>query len=203
MLRRLAAVLLLATVVLVVSASAAAAQTTNPPEQTDVIVPVAVLAAVIYALIGFAKLVRNADWNGAKTQAIVWAASILGVVLVSVSELGSRIDVLGIPLDDASWPLRIIVGLVPAAIGITGYDVKKAIDNSDTSNSLPLFTHLPGALGGKKQQSVEAESLEEYAAAFPATQSAEEAFGEAGSEEPPPGVVAPEDAHDGEDAPTP
>lgn len=114
----------------------------------EVIAPLAILAAVIYGFVSFAKMLRNGDTNGAKTQAVVWLGSIGGVYLVAESFFGTKIDVYGTPLADLDWATKLVVGLVPAALGIVGYDLKKAVDGSDTANSLPLFDKLP--TGGTK-----------------------------------------------------
>lgn len=115
----------------------------------EVLAPLALLAAVIYAFVNFAKLVANADWNGVKTQGIVWIGSIGGVLLVAEATVfGDKIDVYGIALSELGWANKIVIGLVPAAIGIVGYDVKKTFDRSDSSRTLPLFDRLP--TGGKR-----------------------------------------------------
>lgn len=101
---------------------------------------IAVIAAVAYSLLNFVKLVRNQDWNGAITMASVWVVVLIAIVVIGDTRWGDTIDLGGMHVSDLSFGEQLLVALVPASFGIVGFDVKKALDNTDSAKSPALVT---------------------------------------------------------------
>lgn len=97
-------------------------------------VPLITMTAMIWAVINFLKYARNADWNGALTQLAVWAAGVGVVVLFAHSDWAASIPVGDLSLDQLNGWSLVIAGFAAGSAASTGFDIKKAVDHSDTAH---------------------------------------------------------------------
>lgn len=98
-------------------------------------VPVLALLALVYAVINFLKEVTNKQVNAVVTQLITWVAGVVGVWLFSESDFGSAIAVgeTGYTLSNINFSSLILVGLTIGSLAMVAYDLKKAIDRTDSA----------------------------------------------------------------------
>lgn len=104
-----------------------------------IVVPLALFGGLLYALINFAKNVRAGDKNAWTTQAIVWGAGVILTFLFAFSMFGDSMKITDeLSLSQLDPAATLIVGLSASSLVSAGYDVKKALDNSDTAKTPPL-----------------------------------------------------------------
>jgi hypothetical protein len=110
------------------------------------IVPLVLLGALVYKLIDFIKYVRAGDWNAVATQATVWIAGIVVVLLFAASTMGAAIMLpgLGVTLGSLAIVDKVIIGLFASSLFSAGKDVLKAVDNTQTAATPPLTTLSQG-----------------------------------------------------------
>ena len=102
-------------------------------------VPFAMLVALFYKITVFIKAVTNKQWNDVITQVIVWGAGIAGVMLFAASSFAGSIPVFDTTtLASMGIVEQVIIGLSFASVASAAFDVKKAIDNTDSAKTLPL-----------------------------------------------------------------
>ena len=102
-------------------------------------VPTLALAALVMSLINFGKYVRGADWNGAGTQLVAWAAGVLAVILTAATDWADGIEVGGQALSSLNAASLILIGLTIASTGSLLTEFKKALDGSDSAAKPDLF----------------------------------------------------------------
>jgi hypothetical protein len=73
------------------------------------------------------------------TQLVVWISGIAAVFLYAESQLGDTVTIGKTTLDHADSATKLIVGLMIGSIASATVDVKKAIDNTDSSKQPPLI----------------------------------------------------------------
>ncbi len=97
------------------------------------------LVAVIWKVVDFLKYLTSGDWNGAATQASVWASALVVSLLAREAEPFSGIGVVGSTFGDLGWPALVLfaLGIGSTASGLV--DVKKALDNTDSAAVPPLL----------------------------------------------------------------
>lgn len=106
-------------------------------------IPVVQMAVLVFAVINFLKAVRVKDTNNALTQIIVWVAGVLVVLLAAQTDFAAGINVGDHALTTLNiWSL-IFVGLTIASLASFGVEVKKALDNTDSSKAVSMFTDKP------------------------------------------------------------
>lgn len=103
-------------------------------------VPLVALGALIWKVMDFLKAAKNKDWNVVLTQAIAWIAGIVCVVAFAASSnFGGDITVMGdLTLSSLSVIEQVIIGMVLSSSVSVGFDLKKALDNSDSAKTPPL-----------------------------------------------------------------
>ena len=103
-------------------------------------VPVVVLGALIWKFADFLKLVSTKDWSAAITQLAVWGSGVAGVALVAQTDFASAVPVGEFTLATLNGWSLLVAGLSLSSTASVGYDVKRAIDSSDSAkmpNLLP------------------------------------------------------------------
>jgi hypothetical protein len=97
------------------------------------------LAALVWKFISVVKMVTGKDLTGVVTQALTWAAGIIAVVLAAQADVSASLTVFGGQALGAldGWS-QILAGLALASAASATYDVKKAIDNTDSSSEPKL-----------------------------------------------------------------
>ncbi len=104
--------------------------------------PLALLGALVYKFVDFLKFVRARNWNAAVTQLVAWAAGILAITLFANSDFASGIDFSGKTLDSLNFLSQVIIGLSATSLFSAFYDVKRAIDNTDSAKTPALVTEV-------------------------------------------------------------
>ncbi len=102
--------------------------------------PLALLGALVYKFVDFLKFVRVKDWNSAGTQAVAWLAGILAITLFANSDFSSGIDFGGQALGSLNFVSQVIVGLSATSLFSAFYDVKRALDNTDSAKTPALIS---------------------------------------------------------------
>jgi ethanolamine utilization microcompartment shell protein EutS len=99
------------------------------------------LAALVVKIVGVVKSFGK-DWNYVLTQVVTWVA---GIAVLAVGAQASVTEDLAIP--GVSVPLglldgwsTVLVGLVLGSTAAFGYDVKKAIDSTDSAAEPSLLS---------------------------------------------------------------
>ena len=105
-------------------------------------VPIAMMVALVFAFVDFLKGLTNKDWNSVTTQLIGWAAGVAGVFIAGSSMFASEIKIGSQSLNALDSPTKLFVGLMIASTAKVAFDVKKALDGTDSAATPTL---LPGA----------------------------------------------------------
>lgn len=113
------------------------------------IASLAALLALTWKFIDFLKLLANlpGSKNGVITQLASWAAAVGAVFLYGASQVGSRVIVDELSVDQMDTPTKILVGLAIGSAASAVVDWKKATDNSDTAVIPPLVPFPPEGEG--------------------------------------------------------
>lgn len=106
-------------------------------------VPLVLLGALVYKFVDFLKYLRVGDWNAAGTQAIAWVAGIVAVILFAATDFGKSIDVGGQALSDLNFASTLVIGLSATSLFSTVYDLKSAVDRTDSGKTPALVTDTP------------------------------------------------------------
>lgn len=97
------------------------------------------MTALIKKIIDFLKFITNRDWNGAATQAIVWIAGVVVVMLYAQTDWAETFGFAGILLSDMNLASQIAIGLGFGSVASFGADWIKARDHTDSAAMPPLF----------------------------------------------------------------
>lgn len=103
------------------------------------LLPVALVGALVYTVINFLKLVTNRQWSGVATQVCTWLGGVIVVVIASRSSFGPSVNVAGVALSSANAADLALIGLSASSLFSAFYDVKRAIDNTDSASTPPLL----------------------------------------------------------------
>ncbi len=102
--------------------------------------PIALLGALVYKFVDFLKFVKVGDWNSAGTQAVAWLAGILAITLFANSDFSTGIEFGGQSLASLNFVSQVVIGLSATSLFSAFYDVKRALDNSDSAKTPPLIS---------------------------------------------------------------
>ncbi len=102
--------------------------------------PIALLGALVYKFVDFLKFVKVGDWNSAGTQAVAWLAGILAITLFANSDFSAGIDFGGQSLSSLNFVSQVVIGLSATSLFSAFYDVKRALDNTDSAKTPPLIS---------------------------------------------------------------
>lgn len=106
----------------------------------------AALAALVIKIVSVVKAIGK-DNNIVATQVVVWAVGIIVLFLAGEADVTSGMVIPGfsdIHLGDLDAASIVLAGLALGSSGAFAYDVKKAVDNSDSATEPAL---LPGETG--------------------------------------------------------
>lgn len=112
------------------------------------------IALLIVKLLTLAKYLTNlGDIKARKDAVTLVSAMVVGVVVVILAAHAAITEAVvippsTIPLGLLDWPSQVFLGLVATSLGAFAYDVKKAIDGSDSAREPHLFG--PPAGGGDR-----------------------------------------------------
>lgn len=100
--------------------------------------PLVALGLVLYTLLNAAKYMMNRDWNALLTQIVGFGIAIGVVFLFSATDWADKIGVGDKTLANINGLSKVVVAFVVLAVGVGGYDFKRAIDRSDSAQTPPL-----------------------------------------------------------------
>ncbi len=103
-------------------------------------VPLALLGALVYKFVDFLKFVKVFDWNAAGTQLIAWAAGIGAITLFANSNFSAEIIFGGQSIGSLNFVSQAIIGLSATSLFSAFYDVKRALDNTDSARTPSLIS---------------------------------------------------------------
>lgn len=98
------------------------------------------LPVLVWKFTDFLKAVRNSDWNAVVTQLITWLAALGALGVVAATSFGDTIPVPGTDLMVGSLGFMecVLVAITAGSGASAAYDVKKALDNTDSAVTPPL-----------------------------------------------------------------
>jgi hypothetical protein len=98
-----------------------------------------IFGALILKLTDFVKYVRNGDKNGMVTTVTGWAVGLVSIWLILQTDWADEIKFGDEALSSLNTGSKIVLALVATSVAGVLYDVKKAVDNTDTA-STPRMT---------------------------------------------------------------
>lgn len=101
-------------------------------------VPVLVLGALVLKFTDFLKLVHAKDWNAVITQLVAWGSGVAGAALIAQTDFAGAVPIGEFTLATLNGWSLIVAGLSLASTASVGYDVKRALDSSDSAKMPPL-----------------------------------------------------------------
>lgn len=96
-------------------------------------IPTAMLLALVWKFVDFLKALTNKQTNTAVTQLVVWAGGIAAVFLAGASQFAPEINVGTHTLEALDGATKLFVGLMIGSATSAAFDVKKALDGSDSA----------------------------------------------------------------------
>lgn len=99
-----------------------------------------VLATLASKFVDFLKFLRNKDWNAAFTQAAVWVSGAVVMFLASAAAVTHDVVIpnLNVTFGQLDGGSKILIGTAITSLLSVGFDLKKAIDSTDTARTPPL-----------------------------------------------------------------
>jgi hypothetical protein len=97
-----------------------------------------ILGAFVLKLVDFIKYLRNSDWNGVVSLLITWVVGLVAVQVFIATQWGDEIRVGAHTLGELDGTSKLVLGLVIPSLASLLYDVKKAVDNTDSAATPPL-----------------------------------------------------------------
>jgi hypothetical protein len=97
------------------------------------------LAALVWKITSVLKYLTSGQVRQTVTQVIPWVAGILAVVVAAQADVAEGIVVFGThALGDLDGWSQILAGISLGSAASVGYDVKKAVDATDSATEPPL-----------------------------------------------------------------
>lgn len=97
------------------------------------IVPMVLMGALVWKLVDVLKYVSAQQWREALTQVIAWTSGVAVAFLLGATRFGDGIVFNDVTLGDMRGWEKVVVGLMATSLLSATYDVKKAIDGSDSA----------------------------------------------------------------------
>lgn len=98
------------------------------------------LLALVWKFTDFLKHAAARDLNGVVTQLVAWVAGFVAVVLFAHSAYAGHLVIHGLRFDHVSWVDQLLAGLLIGSAGSASYDVKTALDQTDSA-ATPRLLH--------------------------------------------------------------
>lgn len=108
-------------------------------------IPAIAMIALILKLVDFLKSITNKDKNAIVTQGFTWLFATAVVALYSQTAWAGNLEFGGQTLENMNLASIIAVGLALGSTASTGFDLKKAIDRSDSAKTPTLLPPEPVA----------------------------------------------------------
>jgi uncharacterized membrane protein len=91
------------------------------------------LTALVVKITSVIKRASVGDVQAVLTQTVVWVVAVLAMFLVAQADIAGGLTIGEAALSAYDWQSLIVVGLALGSGGSFAYDVKRAIDNTDTA----------------------------------------------------------------------
>jgi hypothetical protein len=105
----------------------------------DALTAAVLFGAFVLKLVDFIKSAAAGDRNGLATIVIGWAAGIVAVFVFTLTQWADEVRIGDETLQDLTGPSKIVLGLVATSVAAYFYDVKKALDRTDTASTPRLL----------------------------------------------------------------
>lgn len=94
----------------------------------------ATLALLIVKVVSFLKFLLARSWNDVITQAVVWVGGTLVLLIAAQADVTAGLVIWGdVRLGNMDFWSVVLAGLSLSSTGSFGFDVKTAIDNTDSA----------------------------------------------------------------------
>ena len=104
-----------------------------------------IFGALILKLVDFVKYLRNGDANGIITIVTGWIVGFVAIQLILLTDWPDEISFGKETLADLNFSSQVVLSLVATSVAGVLYDIKKAVDNTDTASTPRLTTDAEGA----------------------------------------------------------
>lgn len=91
------------------------------------------LLALVWKFTDFLKHLTSRDTNAVVTQLVAWVGGFVAVVLFAHSAYAPHLVIHGLRFNHVSWVDQLLAGLLIGSAGSASYDLKKALDQTDTA----------------------------------------------------------------------
>lgn len=102
----------------------------------------AALAFTINKIVSVIKAAKNSDWNVVVTQVLVWAVGFFVLALAANADVTSALVLPGFTttLGELDGSSIVLFALLAGSTGSFAFDLKKAIDGSDSAAETKLLS---------------------------------------------------------------
>lgn len=107
------------------------------------VIELALLGTLVWKVLDALKFLRNGDMNAFITQVASWAIGTGVLALAGASTVGGGIEVGGKAVSSLNFADMVLLGSSVASFASVGFDVKKALDGSDSAKVPPLLDITP------------------------------------------------------------
>lgn len=105
--------------------------------------PLVVAAAMVYSLVSTAKQMMSGAVRDAATFVVSFGISVGVAFLLRASDFAVGVDIGTTTLASLNGASTILFGFALASLSKVGYEMKKAVDNSDSAKEPKMFTEAP------------------------------------------------------------
>jgi hypothetical protein len=110
----------------------------------EVVMEVLLFAGLAFAInktVSVLKALKNGETNTVVTQVLVWVVGFAGLTLAANADVASAFTLPGFTqaLSDLDWPSLALLAWVFGSTGSFAYDLKAAIDGSDSAAETKLL----------------------------------------------------------------
>jgi H+/Cl- antiporter ClcA len=108
------------------------------------ITPLVALGTLVFTFVNFLRFFSARNWSAVLTQIIAWVAGMAGVFLMRATDFAAGIKIGDKSLDKVGFWSALLLGLLATSLLSTVNEVKKALDNNDSSKVPPLLPNQQG-----------------------------------------------------------
>lgn len=95
--------------------------------------------ALLWKGVDFVKYLSARDKNAVVTQLATWASGFGVTNLLAHSDFADTLELGGKMLGSMGWPSLMLIGLSMGSTASGAFDIKKALDNSDSAKTPDLL----------------------------------------------------------------
>lgn len=102
-------------------------------------IPLIATLALAAKAVDWLKYIKDKNTNGTLTQLFVWVVGVGVIFLLANTDFAGGVVVGGKALSILGWESLLLIGLTLGSWASVGFDIKKAIDNTDSAATPQLF----------------------------------------------------------------